>query len=87
VAYGGKLLHAWREQDKTTLQSVSAPVPTEWTTVATGDAVHELLVSLGIFDMLVARLGDHLENVVSSRARRRWLARTLFAGRPAPWQR
>ncbi len=64
VAFENHILYAWRVQNPTRPQSVSAPMPPPdaWQQVAVGQQAHDLLVKFGIFDRLVARLGENLAN-------------------------
>ena len=84
LAYGGKLLYAFRMRPASGLASVSARLPpgTVWTPLASGQTVHELVHSLGIFDELVAQLYKFIDD----RYTPAMVRRSLHPPPPGYWQ-
>ena len=87
LAYQGKLLYAFR-LPKGHLASVSAPLPPGivWSPLARGQVVHDLAVRLGIFDVLVARLGKFIDDRYTPAMVRRSLRSVLCPPPPGYWQ-
>ena len=88
LAYDGKLLYAFRMRPASGLASVSAPIPpgTVWTELASGEAVHDLALRLGIFDELVAQMGKMIDDRYTPAMVRRSLRSVLHPPPPGYWQ-